>query len=134
MPYVSDGTNWNLPDPPASVTVADVWDKLSAGARPTATAHGNAGDGPTITVTGTRLNPVLTITTGANPTSFGQLATLTVSGYAAAPYAAVAPADAQTAATFPYCTPVSATEVQLAIAGQIEPGTTYTYRLTIMGA
>ena len=133
MPYVSDGSSWHIEANTPWATAAAAWSALTTGGYPALILHGNAGTSATYTISGNRLNFTVAITTGAGAVSGGTLGTFTLTGRNQAPTALVSPADAVSAATFPYVQATS-TSLALKVAGELEPGTTYTYAIAVVGA
>lgn len=132
MPFLSNGTTWG-----SSATAWDnsaaMWDALTAGPVPAVTLHGDAGVGASFSLTGNRHNARLAITTGASPVSGGTLATFALLGYTFPPYAAVSPSDEASAATAPILDAPTNVLAVLKVAGELEPGTTYTFQLVFQG-
>lgn len=133
MPFVALG---NPPVWGSSATgfknASAVWDALTHDPAPAVTPHADAGVGATASITGNRMNARLTVTTGASPVSGGRLATLALLGYTNPPTAIPAAADAESVATFPRFATTS-TVATLWAAGELEPSTTYTFDLVVMG-
>lgn len=124
----------DLIDNPASDTrvLLDSLYKLIPGTAPVGTVHANAGTGASLTRSGTRTQIKVTITTGTSPVSGGILATFALSGYSASPAVVAGATDALSAATFP-CASATTTVLTLAVAGELEPATAYSYNI-ILGA
>lgn len=124
----------DLIDNPASDTrvLLDSLYKLIPGTAPVGTVHANAGTGAGLSRSGTRTQIKVTITTGTSPVSGGTLATFALSGYSAAPAVVAGASDALSAATFP-CASATTTVLTLAVAGELEPATAYSYNI-ILGA
>lgn len=132
MPFLSNGTTWGS-SATAWDNAAAVWDALTAGPVPALTLHADAGSGASYTLTGNRHHARLTITTGASPVPGGTLATLALLGYTNPPYADVSPRDEVSAATTPIIDSPTNTQAVLKVAGELEPGTTYSYQLAFGG-
>lgn len=134
MPYVSDGTSWHS-SATAWSTATALWEALTHDPAPAATVHANAGSGATATYVGNRLQGKLTITTvsSTNMVSGSTLATLALAGYTNPPYVGISPCDEVSAAIFPL---IDATNSVATVkcAGQIQPGTTYTFNIVVQGA
>ena len=136
MPYVSNGTSWQIEANTPWATAAAAWNALTTGAIPTVTLGGDAGTGATYTIAGNHLKIRVAITTGALPDvglRTGVLASLYLPGFAEEPFVVPSAYDDVSASTFPYLVPTSANSAQLKVAGELEPGTTYTYGLLFMG-
>lgn len=115
-----------------NVTSDMVWQALATGPAPDITVHANSGVGATGSITGTRLTARVTITTGTSPVSGGILATFALQGYGGPPFSTVNPRDESSAATFPYISTATST-LTLRVAGELEPITTYSYDLLMLG-
>jgi|GEM_PF-6991450 len=119
--------------PGDSVTSQAVIAALAVGPTPTVTRHANAGIGSTHTVTGNRIRALVFLTTGTSPVSGGTLFTIALADYTGSgPGAWVNARDEQSAATFPFVH-TTASLLTLRVAGELEPGTTYTYDILVLG-
>jgi len=135
MPYVSDGTSWHSTATAWSTATA-VWEALTHDPAPPVTVHANSGTGATATYVGNRLQGTLAVTTGSTDglVSGGILATLTPVGYTNAPYVGISSCDEVSAAVFAFVKNPTNSSVPIAVAGELEPGTTYTFNLVFQGA
>lgn len=131
MPFISNGTTWG-----SSATgfknAAAVWDALAHDPAPVPTPHADAGVGATASITGNRMNARLTVTTGASPVSGGRLCTLALLGYTNPPTVIPSASDSDSSAAFPRFATTS-TVATLWAAGELEPSTTYTFDIVVMG-
>lgn len=118
--------------PGDSVTQSAIWEALAIGPTPTLTRHANAGIGSSHTITGTRWRVKVALTTGTGVVSGGTLFTIVLTGYDAEPFAAINPRDEVSAATFPFCHTTQSL-LTVRVAGEIEPGTVYSYDIVMMG-
>lgn len=134
MPYVSNGTTWGS-SATAWATAAALWEALTHDGAPPVTVHANAGSGATATYVGNRLQGKLTVTTGNTTglTSGGILATIAPVGYTYAPTVGISPCDEESAAVQAIVKNPTNTSVPISVAGELEPGTTYTFMLSFMG-
>jgi len=106
--------------------------EVQTGAAPVATVHSDAGTGASIASGGTRIALRVSVTTGISPVSGGSLATFALTGYTLAPVVAVNPRDETSLSTFPYAT-TTETLLTLRVGGELEPATTYTYDIIVLG-
>lgn len=132
MPFIYDGTSWGMNSTPWANSSA-AWTALATGDAPVLTLQSDAGSGATFTLSGNRLSVRITITTGTSPVSGGILATLALVGHSYPPFCLASPQDDVSAVTFPYVSSTSST-CTLKVAGELEPGTTYSYDLLMVGA
>lgn len=137
MPYVSDGTSWNIQAKTPWANAAAAWTALTTGPAPSVALQADAGTSASVSVDAdsNRLNVRVAITTGVLPAADsrnGLLANFTLLGFTKKVFMKANPCDDVTAAIFPYCK-ASSTQGQLFYGGEIEPGTTYTFDLVFMG-
>lgn len=116
----------------ATPTNAQIWASLEAGTVPALTITSDAGGGSSGSISGTHLTVTVSFTTGTSPVSGGSPITLALSGYTTWVFATVNAADAPSAATFPFCT-ATTTQLTLSCAGELEPATTYTFNILMLG-
>jgi len=135
MPYISDGNNWHSTATAWSTATA-IWEALTHDHAPAVTVNADAGVGATATFVGNRLQGKLTVTTGTavGLVSGSTLATFTLAGYTYAPYVGVSPCDEVSAAAFAYANNPTNASAPIAVAGELDPGTTYTFNVVFQGA